>query len=40
MQNFLKTLTSESKNAELLEEFNCFGQLVGSWEIEYAEDIL
>lgn len=40
MQNFLKTLTSGSKNAELPEIIEFFGQLVGSWEIEYAEDIL
>lgn len=37
MQNFLKALTSEGKNAELPEEFDYFGKLIGSWEIEYID---
>lgn len=35
MQNFLKMLTSESRNVELPEEFNYFGKLIGSWKIDY-----
>lgn len=38
MQNFLKTLISESKNDKLPEEFNFFGKLIGSWEIEYIDN--
>ena len=38
MQNFLKTLTSESKNAALSEEFNFFGKLIGSWKIDYIDN--
>ena len=38
MQNFLKTLTSESKNAALPEEFNFFGKLIGSWKIDYIDN--
>lgn len=38
MQNFLKTLTSENKNLELPEEFNYFGKLIGSWEIDYTDN--
>lgn len=38
MQNFLRTLTSSSKNAELPEEFNYFGKLIGSWEIDYIDN--
>lgn len=37
MQSFLKTLTSESKNVKLPEEFNYFGKLIGSWEIDYID---
>ena len=37
MQNFLKTLTSECKNAALPEEFNFFGKLIGSWKIDYID---
>lgn len=37
MQYFLKTLTSESKNVELPEEFNYFGRLIGSWKIDYID---
>lgn len=38
MQNFLKMLASESKNVELPEEFNYFGQLIGSWGIDYIDN--
>ena len=38
MQGFFKALTSESKNAELPEEFNYFGKLVGSWKIDYVDN--
>lgn len=38
MQNFFKTLTSESKNVELPEEFNYFGKLIGSWKIDYIDN--
>ena len=38
MQNFLKTLTSECKNAALPEEFNFFGKLIGSCKIDYIDN--
>ena len=38
MQDFLKKLTSECKNIELPEEFNYFGELVGSWKIDYIDN--
>lgn len=38
MQNFLKTLTSEGRNVELPEEFNYFGKLIGSWDINYIDN--
>lgn len=38
MQNFLQILTSESKNVELPEEFNYFGKLIGSWDIDYIDN--
>lgn len=38
MQNFFKTLTSESQNVELPEEFNYFGKLIGSWKIDYIDN--
>ena len=38
MQGFLKTLVSEEKNAELPEEFDYFGKLVGSWSIDYVDN--
>lgn len=37
MQNFLKTLISENKNAMIPEELNYFGKLVGSWNIDYID---
>ena len=39
MQDFLKKLTSECKNIELPEEFDYFGKLVGSWKIDYIDNI-
>lgn len=38
MQKFIKTLTSESKNVALPEEFNYFGKLIGSWNIDYIDN--
>ena len=38
MQSVLETLTSESKNVELPEEFNYFGKLIGSWKIDYIDN--
>lgn len=37
MQDFIEALTSESKNTALPDEFNYFGKLIGSWEINYIE---
>lgn len=37
MQNFFEALISESKNPALPEEFNYFGKLIGSWQIDYVE---
>lgn len=38
MQNFMETLTSESKNEKLPEEFDFFGKLIGSWNIDYVDN--
>ena len=38
MQDFIEALTSETKNAALPEEFNYFGKLIGSWQINYVEN--
>lgn len=38
MQNFLEALTSERKNITLPEEFNYFGNLIGSWNINYIDN--
>ncbi|MCQ4636418.1 hypothetical protein NE619_06725 [Anaerovorax odorimutans] len=38
MENFLKALTSEGKNAGVPEEFNYFGKLIGSWNIDYIDN--
>lgn len=38
MRNFFKSLISESKNDKLPEEYNFFGKLIGSWEIEYIDN--
>lgn len=37
MQDFIEALISESKNTALPDEFNYFGKLIGSWEINYIE---
>ena len=38
MKHFYKALTSEVKNEALPEEFNFFGKLIGSWEIDYIDN--
>lgn len=38
MQNFFDALTSERKNIALPEEFDYFGKLIGSWQIDYIEN--
>lgn len=38
MKHFYKALTSEVKNEALPEEFNYFGKLIGSWEIDYIDN--
>lgn len=37
MPGFYEALTSESKNLSLPDEFNYFGKLIGSWQINYIE---
>ncbi len=37
MHNFFEALISERKNAALPDEFDYFGKLIGSWEIDYIE---
>ena len=37
MQDFMKALTSERKSTALPEEFDYFGKLIGSWQINYVE---
>lgn len=37
MQNFFEALISERKNPMLPDEFNYFGKLIGSWQINYVE---
>ena len=37
MQDFLKALVSKSKNIELPDEYNYFGKLIGSWQIDYID---
>lgn len=37
MQNFFEALISERKNTMLPDEFNYFGKLIGSWQINYVE---
>lgn len=39
MQDFSKALISERKNSSLPEEFDYFGKLVGSWQINYVDNI-
>lgn len=38
MQNFIKALISGAKNEAIPEEFNFFGKLVGSWNIDYVDN--
>ena len=38
MQDFFEALTSEGKNIALPEEFNYFGKLIGSWQIDYIDN--
>ena len=38
MKHFYKALTSEVKNEALPEEFNYFGKLISSWEIDYIDN--
>lgn len=38
MQNFFEALTSKEKNIVIPEEFNYFGKLIGSWEINYVDN--
>lgn len=37
MQNFYDSLVSEGKSADLPEEFDYFGRLVGSWSIDFID---
>lgn len=37
MHNFYDALTSKRKNIVLPEEFDYFGKLIGSWQIDYIE---
>ncbi len=37
MQDFFKALVSKSKNIELPDEYNYFGKLIGSWQIDYID---
>lgn len=37
MKEFLEALISKKKNDALPEEFDYFGKLIGSWEINYVE---
>lgn len=38
MYNFFEALTSKTMNASLPEEFNYFGKLIGSWNIDYVDN--
>lgn len=38
MQHFMEALTSEEKNNALPEEFDYFGKLIGSWQIDYIDN--
>ncbi|WP_343208686.1 hypothetical protein [Anaerolentibacter hominis] len=38
MQSFFEALISKSKNTELPEEFDYFGKLIGSWQIDYIDN--
>ena len=37
MQNFIRSLICERKNMAIPEEFDYFGQLIGSWKIDYTD---
>lgn len=37
MNPFIDALTSKSKHAELPEEYNYFGKLIGSWKLDYTD---
>lgn len=38
MNNFLNMLTCDKKSANLPEKFNFFGNLIGSWKIDYIDN--
>lgn len=38
MQHFFEALTSERKNMALPEEYDYFGKLIGSWQIDYIDN--
>ena len=38
MKDFFDALTSKRKNIALPEEFNYFGKLIGSWQINYVDN--
>lgn len=38
MEQFYQALTSRAKNEALPEEFNFFGKLIGSWNIDYIDN--
>lgn len=38
MQGFYEALASERKNTAIPEEFNYFGKLIGSWQINYVDN--
>ena len=37
MKDFFSALVSQEKNIDIPEEFNYFGKLIGSWQIDYVE---
>lgn len=37
MQDFIPTLVSEAKGDALPEEYDYFGRLIGSWELDYID---
>lgn len=40
MQDFINALTSKKKSLALPDEFNYFGKLIGSWQIDYVDNAL
>lgn len=40
MQDFINALTSKKKSSALPDEFNYFGKLIGSWQIDYVDNSL